>query len=100
MAYAALKDEFNLNESCAQENIAASAGRYVMYKVGPILTLNHGMGMASLSIALHEVVKLLHYARASGKTLKTRPRFQGPENFWPKPIKILVFHIRIFESLL
>ena len=67
MAYAALKDDFNLNESCAQENIAASAGRYVMYKVGPILTLNHGMGMASLSIALHEVVKLLHYARASGK---------------------------------
>ena len=66
MAYAALKDDFNLKESCAKENIAASAGRYVMYKVGPILTLNHGMGMASLSIALHEVVKLLHYARASG----------------------------------
>jgi len=66
MAYAALKDDFNLKETCAKENIAASAGRYVMYKVGPILTLNHGMGMASLSIALHEVVKLLHYARASG----------------------------------
>ena len=76
MAYAALKDEFNLNESCAKENIAASAGRYVMYKVGPILTLNHGMGMASLSIALHEVVKLLHYARASGKKPKIPSRLQ------------------------
>ena len=47
--------------------MAASAGRYVMYKIGPILTLNHGMGMPSLSIALHEVVKLLFYAGASGK---------------------------------
>lgn len=40
-----------------------------MYKVGPILTLNHGMGMASLSIAMHEIVKLLYYAKATG-TLK------------------------------
>ena len=56
-----------------------------MYKVGPILTLNHGMGMASLSIALHEVVKLLHYARASGifyfsfETGIHRPRAKGKQ---------------------
>ena len=82
MAYTALKDDFNLNESCAKENIAASAGRYVMYKVGPILTLNHGMGMASLSIALHEVVKLLHYAQASGNF-----HFKNYRNEWFKGIK-------------
>ena len=35
-----------------------------MYKVGPILTLNHGMGFGSLAIALHEVAKLLRYAEA------------------------------------
>ena len=66
MAYEELKDDLNLDESCAHINLAASAGRYVMYKVGPILALNHGMGMPSLSIALHEVVKLLFYAGASG----------------------------------
>ena len=36
-----------------------------MYKIGPILTLNHGMGFGSLSIALHEVAKLLQYAGAT-----------------------------------
>lgn len=65
MAYDALKGEMSLEANCAEVNLAESAGRYVMYKVGPILTLNHGMGMPSLSIALHEVVKLLFYAGAS-----------------------------------
>lgn len=32
------------------------------YIVGPVLCLSHGIGMASLSIILHEVYKLLHYA--------------------------------------
>jgi len=36
-----------------------------MYKVGPVLTLNHGMGFGSLNIALHEVAKLLRYAGAT-----------------------------------
>ncbi|KAL3207962.1 hypothetical protein MRX96_039385 [Rhipicephalus microplus] len=39
------------------------AGRYSMYKVGPLLSISHGMGAPSLSILLHEVFKLLHYAR-------------------------------------
>uniref|UniRef100_A0A224Z9K3 Uridine phosphorylase n=1 Tax=Rhipicephalus zambeziensis TaxID=60191 RepID=A0A224Z9K3_9ACAR len=39
------------------------AGRYSMYKVGPLLSVSHGMGAPSLSILLHEVFKLLHYAR-------------------------------------
>ncbi|XP_077490498.1 uridine phosphorylase 1-like isoform X2 [Amblyomma americanum] len=38
------------------------AGRYSMYKVGPVLSVSHGMGAPSLSILLHEVFKLLHYA--------------------------------------
>lgn len=45
-------------------DIARRAGRFVMYKVGPVLTLNHGMGFGSLNIALHEVAKLLRYAGA------------------------------------
>jgi uridine phosphorylase len=38
--------------------------RYSMYKVGPVVSVNHGMGMPSLSILLHETTKLLHYAGA------------------------------------
>ena len=35
-----------------------------MYKVGPVLITNHGMGFGSLSILLNEVIKMLHYAGA------------------------------------
>ncbi|GAB9470510.1 Uridine phosphorylase [Globisporangium polare] len=41
-----------------------STARYVLFKVGPVLIANHGMGMPSVSILLHEVTKLLEYAGA------------------------------------
>ncbi|OQS02751.1 monovalent Cation:Proton Antiporter-2 (CPA2) family [Thraustotheca clavata] len=41
-----------------------STSRYVVYKVGPVLVANHGMGMPSISILLHEVTKLLDHAGA------------------------------------
>ncbi|KAL5010070.1 hypothetical protein ScPMuIL_012375 [Solemya velum] len=43
-------------------NIAGSSDRYVLYKVGPVLSVSHGMGIPSLSILFHEVVKLLYHA--------------------------------------
>ena len=36
--------------------------RFVLYKAGPLISVNHGMGMPSMSILLHEMAKLLHYA--------------------------------------
>jgi uridine phosphorylase len=41
-----------------------STERYEMYKVGPVLLCNHGMGSPSCCIMLHEITKLLHYAGA------------------------------------
>jgi uridine phosphorylase len=41
-----------------------STDRYEMYKVGPVLMVNHGMGIPSTSILLHEVSKLLAHAQA------------------------------------
>jgi len=38
--------------------------RFSLYKVGPVISVNHGMGMPSLSILLHEITKLLFYAKA------------------------------------
>ncbi|XP_022082673.1 uridine phosphorylase 1-like isoform X2 [Acanthaster planci] len=39
-----------------------STDRYNMYKIGCVLAVNHGMGMPSISILLHELIKLVHYA--------------------------------------
>jgi len=55
----------NIEEGDATTDLAKKAGRFVMFKVGPVLTLNHGMGFGCLSIALHETIKLLHYAGAT-----------------------------------
>ncbi|XP_033107814.1 uridine phosphorylase 2-like [Anneissia japonica] len=53
-----LKMDEKLVDLCEERN----KDRFCMYKVGPVLSLSHGMGMGSLSILLHEIVKLLYYA--------------------------------------
>ncbi|XP_070558010.1 uridine phosphorylase 1-like [Ptychodera flava] len=50
-----LPTEQNLRNICRTD-------RYVMYKVGPVLSISHGMGMPSMSIMLNEVIKLIRYA--------------------------------------
>jgi len=43
-------------------DISEEAHRYAMYKVGPVLSISHGIGVPSCSILLHEVIKLMHHA--------------------------------------
>ncbi|XP_031413969.1 uridine phosphorylase 2-like [Clupea harengus] len=43
-------------------DICEGTDRYSMYKVGPVLSISHGMGVPSISIMLHEMIKLLHHA--------------------------------------
>ncbi|KAL0618885.1 Uridine phosphorylase 1 [Plecturocebus cupreus] len=50
-------------------NICAGTDRYAMYKVGPVLSVSHGMGIPSISIMLHELIKLLYHARCSDVTI-------------------------------
>ncbi|XP_053409660.1 uridine phosphorylase 1 isoform X2 [Nycticebus coucang] len=50
-------------------NICAGTDRYAMYKVGPVLSVSHGMGIPSISIMLHELIKLLYHARCSDVTV-------------------------------
>ncbi|MFK7824254.1 MAG: hypothetical protein AB8G05_08855 [Oligoflexales bacterium] len=52
---------------------ATKAGRYVMYKIGPVLSVSHGMGRPSLSILLEELAKLLFYAKKHSKDLLAQP---------------------------
>ena len=58
--------------------------RYSAFKVGPVLTVNHGMGAPSTSILMHELFKLLHYAKAKsgydGILVRTRVYYDPP---WP-----------------
>lgn len=42
-----------------------SAERFALYKVGPVLSVSHGMGIGSIRIMLHEITKVLHYAGAT-----------------------------------
>jgi len=44
-------------------DISQFSYRYSMYKVGPVLSISHGMGIPSVGILLHEVIKLMYHAR-------------------------------------
>ncbi|CAG6015542.1 unnamed protein product [Menidia menidia] len=50
-------------------NICAGTDRYAMYKVGPVLAVSHGMGIPSIAIMLHELIKLLHHANCTDVTI-------------------------------
>ncbi|VDL65281.1 unnamed protein product [Nippostrongylus brasiliensis] len=50
------------NIECS-ENLSKS-DRFVMYKTGSVVWINHGMGTPSLSIMLIETLKLMHHAKA------------------------------------
>uniref|UniRef100_A0A8C6YGU4 Uridine phosphorylase n=1 Tax=Naja naja TaxID=35670 RepID=A0A8C6YGU4_NAJNA len=51
------------------KDICAGTDRYSMYKVGPVLSISHGMGIPSISIMLHELIKLLHHAKCCDVTI-------------------------------
>lgn len=45
------------------QDISAYSYRYSMYKVGPVLAISHGMGTPSVSILMHEMIKLMYHSR-------------------------------------
>ncbi|KAK9681246.1 Phosphorylase superfamily [Popillia japonica] len=45
-------------------DISQYSYRYSMYKIGPVLSVSHGMGVPSISILLHEMIKLMFHAKA------------------------------------
>jgi len=63
-----LMKELNLGEASAIHNIASGADRYALFKVGPILCANHGIGNPSMSILVNELIKLLDHADCTDVT--------------------------------
>ncbi|GCB80501.1 uridine phosphorylase 2-like isoform X1 [Scyliorhinus torazame] len=62
--------ELGLNGSDSNiMDICAGTDRYNMYKAGPVLSISHGMGVPSMSIMLHELIKLLHHAKCCDVTI-------------------------------
>ncbi|XP_050554190.1 uridine phosphorylase 1 [Spodoptera frugiperda] len=45
-------------------NLTKHSQRYAMYKVGPVLSVSHGIGIPSMTTVLQEVIKLMSYAKA------------------------------------
>lgn len=60
--------KIKLPAGCGLENIANKTDRYALYKVGPVLAASHGMGIPSVSIMLHEIIKLVYYAKCKDVT--------------------------------
>lgn len=59
--------KFKLTPGQTLYNISSGSDRYVLYKVGPVISVSHGMGIPSLSILIHEVLKLLQHADCDPK---------------------------------
>ncbi|GMT29243.1 hypothetical protein PFISCL1PPCAC_20540, partial [Pristionchus fissidentatus] len=57
-------DEFAKDIGLPKSPNLSRSDRFVIYKTGPVLWINHGMGAPSLSIMLIETLKLLHHAEA------------------------------------
>ncbi|CAH0553327.1 unnamed protein product [Brassicogethes aeneus] len=55
--------EIDFNLPIGATLIDLSQYRYSMYKVGPVLSISHGMGISSIGILLHEIIKLMFHAK-------------------------------------
>ncbi|XP_062613616.1 uridine phosphorylase 1-like [Saccostrea cucullata] len=45
------------------KNYASGTDRYSIHKVGPVLSVSHGIGIPSLSVVFNEIIKLIYYAK-------------------------------------
>ncbi|XP_031556753.1 uridine phosphorylase 1-like [Actinia tenebrosa] len=56
------------NEDKKEPKNLSNTDRYAVYKVGPALVINHGIGIPSLMVIMHETLKLLYHADAKDVT--------------------------------
>ncbi|XP_030376260.1 uridine phosphorylase 1-like [Scaptodrosophila lebanonensis] len=52
-----------LHSGAKLKDLAEEGNRYSMFKVGPVLCASHGMGGPSISILLHELIKMMCHAK-------------------------------------
>lgn len=60
-----VRDKLNIELPVGTElSPIGKTDRFSLYKVGPVISVSHGMGQPSISILLHELAKLMMYAEA------------------------------------
>ncbi|KAH8284717.1 hypothetical protein KR054_000089, partial [Drosophila jambulina] len=52
-----------INAATQLRDMAEAGNRFSMFKVGPVLCVSHGMGCPSISILLHELIKIMYHAK-------------------------------------
>ncbi|XP_017078783.1 uridine phosphorylase 1 [Drosophila eugracilis] len=52
-----------INAATKLRDMAEAGKRFSMFKVGPVLCASHGMGCPSISILLHELIKMMCHAK-------------------------------------
>lgn len=57
-----LQEKLNISKGFEPVDLAKKGGRYSLYKVGPVICVNHNIGASTLSVVLHELFKLLDHA--------------------------------------
>ncbi|CAD5122670.1 DgyrCDS11080 [Dimorphilus gyrociliatus] len=60
-----IASELGIKTPCI--NLASETDRYALFKAGPVLIASHGIGTPSISIVMHEILKLLYHARCQDK---------------------------------
>ncbi|CAD7084499.1 unnamed protein product [Hermetia illucens] len=58
--YSKLKGKLPVEDEI--KDLGGVGHRYALYKVGPVISVSHGMGFGSIGILLHEMIKLVRYA--------------------------------------
>ncbi|XP_022215997.2 uridine phosphorylase 1-like [Drosophila obscura] len=58
-----LRKQLGVQGTSDPEDISAKGHRYALYKVGPVICVSHGVGSSTFSVVLHELLKLVHYAK-------------------------------------
>ncbi|KAH8390329.1 uridine phosphorylase 1 [Drosophila serrata] len=52
-----------INAATQLRDMAEAGNRFSMFKVGPVLCVSHGIGCPSISILLHELIKVMYHAK-------------------------------------
>ncbi|XP_017849530.1 uridine phosphorylase 1 [Drosophila busckii] len=53
----------NIPNSAEPVDLCKQGNRYAVFKVGPVLCASHGVGSSTFSVVLHELLKLVKYAK-------------------------------------
>ncbi|XP_067936221.1 uridine phosphorylase 1-like [Watersipora subatra] len=67
--YLAQELSYHVPSNFELTNMTKSSDRFVLYKVGPVISASHGVGVPSMSVLLLELLKLLSHAEAKDVTL-------------------------------